>query len=58
MSRLACQTVTALKLSDPIHFSLGPVFEPVVTIWLDQTAKKTRQWADQVSQIRFARCRS
>ena len=33
----------------PPHFPLAPAFENVVYRWLDQTALKTRQWADNVS---------
>jgi hypothetical protein len=40
--------LTARNNSDPIHFSLAPVFEPIVKLWLDKTALKTKQWADQV----------
>lgn len=42
------QELTAMNNSDPIHFSLAPVFEPIVKLWLDKTALKTKQWADQV----------
>ena len=34
---------------EPLNFTVAPMFASVVAGWLDQTALKTRQWADQVS---------
>lgn len=33
-------------ISEPVSHNLAPSFENTVKLWLDQTATKTRQWAD------------
>jgi hypothetical protein len=33
-------------ISEPVSHSLAPSFENTVKLWLDQTATKTKQWAD------------
>jgi len=32
--------------SEPVSHNLAPSFENTVKSWLDQTATKTKQWAD------------
>ncbi|BEJ13854.1 hypothetical protein CspHIS471_0310280 [Cutaneotrichosporon sp. HIS471] len=36
---------------DPSQFSLSSIFEPVISAWLDETAVKMRQWADNALRI-------
>ncbi|TXT13456.1 hypothetical protein VHUM_00823 [Vanrija humicola] len=36
---------------DPSIFSLSAIFAPVVTAWLDDTAVKMRQWADNALRL-------
>ncbi|ORY22446.1 hypothetical protein BCR39DRAFT_473965 [Naematelia encephala] len=36
---------------EPMHISFAPAFSPVVHQWLDLTALKTRQWADQALAV-------
>jgi len=45
MPSIAVQ-VTELTVSEPVSHNLAPSFENTVKLWLDQTATKTRQWAD------------
>jgi hypothetical protein len=33
-------------ISEPVAHNLAPSFENTVKLWLDQTATKTKQWAD------------
>jgi len=35
-----------LMISEPVSHNLAPSFENTVKLWLDQTATKTKQWAD------------
>jgi len=35
-----------LIVSEPVSHNLAPSFENTVKLWLDQTATKTKQWAD------------
>ena len=35
-----------LTYSEPVSHNLAPSFENTVKLWLDQTATKTKQWAD------------
>jgi len=35
-----------LITSEPVSHNLAPSFENTVKLWLDQTATKTKQWAD------------
>lgn len=37
--------------SEPVSHNLAPSFENTVKVWLDQTALKTRQWADQALSV-------
>jgi hypothetical protein len=37
--------------SEPLNFALAPIFEGMVNVWLDETALKTRQWADQALAV-------
>ncbi|KLT39881.1 hypothetical protein CC85DRAFT_288059 [Cutaneotrichosporon oleaginosum] len=36
---------------DPSQFALSSIFEPVISAWLDETAVKMRQWADNALRI-------
>jgi hypothetical protein len=35
-----------LMISEPVSHNLAPSFENTIKLWLDQTATKTKQWAD------------
>lgn len=41
----------ALTISEPVSFHLTPLFSPTVHRWLDETVRKTREWADSVSPL-------
>ncbi|EIW68721.1 hypothetical protein TREMEDRAFT_39631, partial [Tremella mesenterica DSM 1558] len=36
---------------DPAHYPLAPLFELTIRQWIDQTALKTRMWADQALSV-------
>lgn len=44
--------------SEPVSHNLAPSFESTVKLWLDQTATKTRQWADQALSVDTVRSSS
>nr|ACZ81461.1 CND05260 [Kwoniella heveanensis] len=42
---------------DSIHFPWAPLFSPVIHLWLDQTAAKTRGWTEQALTVdKFEPC--
>lgn len=38
-------------VSEPVQQNFAASFEGTVNVWLDQTALKTRQWADQALAV-------
>lgn len=40
-----------LTFRDASQFTLSSIFSPLVTAWLDDTAVKMRQWADNALRL-------
>jgi hypothetical protein len=51
LPRVQFRLMSRSDVSEPVQQNFAASFEGTVNVWLDQTALKTRQWADQALAV-------